>query len=940
MAAADPSAWNGWCASQLQIVLLGGRNSGKSCVGNLLLGKEEFVTRERTACSRRLGVAAGRRLTVVDTPGWWCDFGVRDTSELVKREIVSGAALCSPGPHVFLITVKADSAFSERRRRAVEEHVALLGDEVWSHCMLVLTSTDGRQQAGAEECVERGGDALRWLAEKCGRRCHRLVLRDGADAAELLEKIHTLVEENGNRVYEMQEDVLRANAEEMREVERRAQLRLMRMKQHRSLMRERLRPVTDIRLVLLGAKGSGKTSALNTILGRDAAGPLRRTARCRAARGLVFGRQLTVVDTPGWWMNYYCDETPAFDRRELALSLSLCPPGPHAFLLVVRVDRAFTETYRRAAQEHLELIGERIWSRVLLLFTFGDWLGGTTTERHIESEGRPLRWLADRCGNRYHVLNGQTRGDGFQVRELVRKVEEMMGGGDGWHYEIERSALEQLERTMRREERRAEERLDRRQRQRQTAKSHMERLNAPPEIRIVLLGGRKTGKSSCGNTILGRPSFDANTRTSTCAEKQVSIRGKTVTVLDTPGGFPVTSDLLTPSCVLLLVVNASGSFGDGHREALEGQMEAGGLEPWSRAAVLFSHGDWLGDTAVEQRIESEGAPLRALVDRCGNRYHVLDNKRGGDGAQVLELLELLEETLAGERMASLRRGDHMGSHVSAAGGRRAEAGPGCGQGSQEVDGQQLHCDLPDSTASASYPSPDSSEGSDASQVVVLRARGGARGGRGGAEARFTVVDGFLSYVAAVLSGRRRATWPAVDLPFQLCRPLRGSLVSGMVLVSPHAQRRMLAEEEAEAVSVHALCHPALRERTLRRLYHSGGLQALIDQWGDSSLEELEAFIDSYFQMVWEQTMGSDQASEPDCPAPEEGEEEEEEDQEEEVLSSIDRKLTKLELLEEIKSDLAELRQSLERSWKAIEELRHKNKQEAERKSTHPQGSNV
>uniref|UniRef100_A0A672HA36 AIG1-type G domain-containing protein n=1 Tax=Salarias fasciatus TaxID=181472 RepID=A0A672HA36_SALFA len=67
------------CPTVPPIVLLGGRNSGKSCVGNLLLGKEEFVTRERTACSRRLGVAAGRRLTVVDTPGWWCDFGVRDT---------------------------------------------------------------------------------------------------------------------------------------------------------------------------------------------------------------------------------------------------------------------------------------------------------------------------------------------------------------------------------------------------------------------------------------------------------------------------------------------------------------------------------------------------------------------------------------------------------------------------------------------------------------------------------------------------------------------------------------------------------------------------------------------------------------------------------------------------------------------------------------------
>uniref|UniRef100_A0A3Q2TW81 AIG1-type G domain-containing protein n=1 Tax=Fundulus heteroclitus TaxID=8078 RepID=A0A3Q2TW81_FUNHE len=191
---------------------------------------------------------------------------------------------------------------------------------------------------------------------------------------------------------------------------------------------KKLRPVTAIRLVLLGAKGSGKTSALNTILGRENSRRLGRTAQCCVGDGVVFGRQVTVVDTPGWWMNYFCSESPLFDRREMVLSLSLCPPGPHVFLLVVRADRAFTETYRRAAQEHLELISERVWSRVILLFTFGDWLGGTTTEQLIESEGEPLRWLVERCSNRYHVLNSKTRGDGFQVRELIGKIEETIDG--------------------------------------------------------------------------------------------------------------------------------------------------------------------------------------------------------------------------------------------------------------------------------------------------------------------------------------------------------------------------------------------------------------------------------------------------------------------------------------------------------------------------------
>lgn len=240
------------------------------------------------------------------------------------------------------------------------------------------------------------------------------------------------------------------------------------------ILSERLWPITNIRMVLVGAKGSGKTSTMNTILSRESSQPLRRTAQCLVGTGVVFGRQLTVVDTPGWWMNYFCDESPVFDRREMVLSLSLCPPGPHVFLLVIRVDRAFTETYRRAAQEHLQQISAHIWSRVIVLFSFGDWLGGTTTEQCIESEGGPLQWLVERCGNRYHVLNNKTKGDGFQVRELIGKIEEMLAGcSGGRHYEIERGVMEQMEEKMRREEERAKERLMKKEKQRQMAKSQL-----------------------------------------------------------------------------------------------------------------------------------------------------------------------------------------------------------------------------------------------------------------------------------------------------------------------------------------------------------------------------------------------------------------------------------------------------------------------------------
>lgn len=222
--------------SHLKIVLLGGRNSGKSRVGNLILGKEEFVTAERTSCCRRVGAVGGRWLTVVDTPGWWCDLGVGDTSRLVRGELLGGVALCPPGPHAFLVVVKSGSGFSERRRRAVEEHVSLLGDGVWRHCIAVLTWTGRFEPTEAEEVVRRGG-GFRWLTDRCGRRCHHVDLNAASDATELLEKIQKLVAENENGAFEMQESILQKAEEEKKRVEERAQMRFIRMRRHRSLMR-------------------------------------------------------------------------------------------------------------------------------------------------------------------------------------------------------------------------------------------------------------------------------------------------------------------------------------------------------------------------------------------------------------------------------------------------------------------------------------------------------------------------------------------------------------------------------------------------------------------------------------------------------------------------------------------------------------------------------
>lgn len=226
----------------------------------------------------------------------------------------------------------------------------------------------------------------------------------------------------------------------------------------------------ELRIVLLGAHQSGKSSVGNCILGRSEFRVAVRTASCAAGRGHTSGRRVIVIDTPGWWMNYFAEESAEFDRREVRRSVGLCAPSPHAVLVAVRADRAFAETHRRALAEHLELLGAAVWRHAVLLFTFGDWLGERTVEEHIETEGSALRWLVEKCGNRYHVLSGRNGGDGAQVSRLLERIEETAAGNGGRHYEPG-GTLRDDEENRKAEEERARERMSRAQEERRAIRS-------------------------------------------------------------------------------------------------------------------------------------------------------------------------------------------------------------------------------------------------------------------------------------------------------------------------------------------------------------------------------------------------------------------------------------------------------------------------------------
>ncbi|XP_051767624.1 GTPase IMAP family member 8-like [Ctenopharyngodon idella] len=187
--------------SETRIVLLGWTLSGKSSTIHTIFNKEKVKTEGTEKCPKYSNEVNDRKITVLDTPGWWKYFSPKFNPKFAQAAILESISQSQhmQFPHAIILVIPVDTSFQTEQKCIIEEYMAILGEDVWRHTIVLFTWGDRIPDISVEQHIESEGDALQWLIEKCRNRYHVFDNSDKENrdqVTELLQKIDEMVAEN------------------------------------------------------------------------------------------------------------------------------------------------------------------------------------------------------------------------------------------------------------------------------------------------------------------------------------------------------------------------------------------------------------------------------------------------------------------------------------------------------------------------------------------------------------------------------------------------------------------------------------------------------------------------------------------------------------------------------------------------------------------------